>query len=193
MTVVQSIRKLAPSLADGDLVLAARTGEGWAREALFRRHADAVYAVAFRLLGPHGGAREVLHDVFVKGFASLHEVRDPSAFRARLLRIVVSCVRRRLNGRRWFWPSFDQRAPDFEAFEAQLAALAADRSSDVMKLYQLVEQLSAPQRLAYLLRYIEGFETEAIADALDTSASHVRRLLSKAQRRIAPPRKRLAE
>jgi len=190
---VHSIRKLAPSLSDADLVLAARTGELWAREALFKRHVEAVYGLAFRLLGPHCGARDVLHSTFVGCFSTLSDVRDPSAFRASVLRLTVRLVRRRLERARWLAAARLAPAPDFEAFQSQLAATTSEEVTTELGLfYQLVELLPPRQRMAFVLRRIDGLSAEEIGGLMGVSAPRVRRWLANAQRHIGPLRGSLA-
>lgn len=186
---MHSIRKLAPSLSDGDLVLAARTGEHWAREALFKRHVDAVYGVAFRLLGPHGGARDVAHRAFVRCFSSLSEVKDPGAFRLGVLRVTTAAAHQRLRRHRWLGAVRLSPAPDFEAFQSQLAATtSAEVAAELGLFYQLLELLPARQRVALVLRRLDGLPAEEIAKLMRVSAPRVRRWLADAQRHIGPLR-----
>src|SRR5688572_10280541 len=51
---------------DAALVVAARAGEDWAREALFRRHAPMVAGMAFRLLGRDEDVDDLVQDSFVE-------------------------------------------------------------------------------------------------------------------------------
>lgn len=183
--MIQSIRKLAPSLTDADLVLAARTGEGWARETLFRRHVDALHGVTFRLLGPHGGARDVLETAFIEAFNSLRKLRDPAAFRPWASRIVVQCVRRRLSERRFLGLGPVCSRPDFAGFRSQLTLAAeGDRPAKLIAFYEAAEELGVDQRLTRSLRELEGLEVQDIAYAMGAPASTVRHWLLDAARRM---------
>lgn len=73
---------------DETLVQLARGGDRPACEELFRRHRDAAYRVAFRLLGHHEDALDTVQDGFVKAISHLGEFDGRSGFRTWLLRIV---------------------------------------------------------------------------------------------------------
>src|SRR6202012_5006944 len=90
--------------SDAALVVAARGGEPWALEALFRRHAPRLNAVAFRILGRDDEIDDLVQDTFVAAFASLQRLADPNAFASWIASILVrqglkKIRRRRLLGR----------------------------------------------------------------------------------------------
>lgn len=180
--VIRSIRNLTPSLEDADLVLAARGDEPWARDALFRRHLDAVRTLIFRLMGPHGGQREVLERAFVDGFSSLAELKDPAAFVAWMFRVSARTARGELireRRRRWL---LRRRRPDLQAFRSKLVLLGNhEQRADVAAVYDGIEPLSVNARLALLLRQLEGFEPAEIAQTLQVSVARVRRQLASAE------------
>jgi RNA polymerase sigma-70 factor (ECF subfamily) len=74
---------------DAALVVAARAGEDWAREALFRRHAHMVAGMAFRLLGRDEEVDDLVQDSFVEALRSLDRLQTPQAFASWLASIVV--------------------------------------------------------------------------------------------------------
>ena len=101
MKVIRSIRRVAPSLNDADLVLAARSGEPWAREALIERHCEAAHRLAFVLLGPHGGSRNAVEMAFRRSFPGYADfsyalwrvVRKPACARCGIEVAIVGPVR----------------------------------------------------------------------------------------------------
>lgn len=185
--VIRSIRKLAPSLNDADLVLAARTGEAWAREALFRRHGDRLHALAFRLLGPYGGTREVVERAFTESFDALPRLRDPAAFLPWIYRNVVRGVRARLARPTWSSWRRKRLRPDFVGFRSQLvlAGNGADRA-EIMAFYEGLEELPPEPRLAMLLRGLDHMDTQGIASAMQAPTLSVRRWLLQADRQLRP-------
>jgi RNA polymerase sigma-70 factor (ECF subfamily) len=185
--VIRSIRKLAPSLNDADLVLAARTGEAWAREALFRRHVDRLHALAFRLLGPYGGTREVIEGAFTEGFAALPTLRDPAAFLAWMYRCTVRRVRARLAQPSWAHWRRERLRPDFVGFRSQLV-LAGDSEdrAEIIAFYECLEELPLEPRLAVLLRALDRMDTQEIASAMQAPTLSARRWLLHADRKLRP-------
>lgn len=185
--VIRSIRKLAPSLNDADLVLAARTGEAWAREALFRRHADGLLALAFRLLGPYGGTREVVERAFVEGFDALSTLRDPAAFLPWMSRNTVGRVRARLSPTYWSRWRGQRVRPDFSGFRSQLVLAGnGEERAEIVAFYECLEELPLDPRLAVLLRGLDRMDTQDIASAMQAPALSIRRWLLHADRRLRP-------
>ena len=69
--------------------MAARAGEKWAQEALFRRHARMVNGLAFRLLGRDQDVDDLVQDSFLSALRSLDRLAEPQAFASWLGSIVV--------------------------------------------------------------------------------------------------------
>ncbi len=74
--------------ADLALVQSARSGDDSARAALYERHRDDSFRVAYRLLGNEHDALDVVQDAMIKAFAGLHDFDGRCGFRTWLLRIV---------------------------------------------------------------------------------------------------------
>ena len=85
---------------DAALVVAARAGESWAQEALFRRHARMALGLAHRLLPHDDEVDDIVQDCFVSALKRLSSLDNPQAFAAWLGSIVVRAVGKRLRRRR---------------------------------------------------------------------------------------------
>ena len=167
------------------LVLAARAGEAWAQEALFRRHAPLANGLAFRLMGRDSDVDDLVQDAFVIAFGRLNALEDPQAFAAWLGSIVVrtagKVIRRRallerLGLRR-------RREPvDIDAVATRLAG--PDVAAELRRVYERLERLPAEQRLAFLLRRVEGMELEEIARAMGISLATAKRRIAAAQQAV---------
>src|SRR6478735_7500525 len=88
----------APS--DAELVLAARAGQEWAREALFRRYARMALGLAYRILPVDADIDDLVQDSFLLAFERLERLSNPQAFQAWLSSIVVRTAGKRLRRRR---------------------------------------------------------------------------------------------
>ena len=71
----------------------ARAGDPRAFDALYRRHADAVYATALRLTRDADVAQDLAHDAWVRAVESLGRFERRSSFRTWLIGILVNRVR----------------------------------------------------------------------------------------------------
>jgi RNA polymerase sigma-70 factor, ECF subfamily len=171
--------------SDAALVVASRAGEAWAQEALFRRHAPMVNGLAFRLMGRDSDVDDLVQDSFVTAFAGLHGLEDPQAFAAWLGSIVVrtagKVIRRRVLLERLGLRR--RREPvDIDAVAARLAG--PDVAAELRQIYERLERLPAEQRIAFLLRRVEGMELEEVAQKMGISLATAKRRIAAAQQAV---------
>lgn len=148
--------------------------------------AGAHHALALRLLGDAEDAREALQEAWFRAWRHRGSVREPAALHGWLRAIVArECYRllRRRALRRWFpfgarepadpAPAPDRSVADAEAARALRAAAAA---------------LPPKQRLAWGLRFEEGWSVGEIAAVMevspDTVKTHLDRALVTLRRRL---------
>lgn len=153
-------------------------------DALFRRYAPYVAAVAHRLLGRDEDVDDTVQEVFLAAVRGVHAVRDPAAVRGWLACIAVRVARERLRKRR-------MRAffglDDPIAYESVVdAGATAEQRALVARVYRLLDGVPTNQRIAWSLRYIEGEPLESVAALCGCS-------LATAKRRIAAAAQRLDE
>ena len=171
--------------SDAALVIAARAGEAWAQEALFRRHAPMVNGLAFRLMGRDADVDDLVQDAFVIAFGRLNALDDPQAFGAWLGSIVVrtagKVIRRRVLLERLGLRR--RREPvDIDAIATRVAG--PDVGAELRRIYERLELLPAEQRIAFLLRKVEGMELEEIARATGVSLATAKRRIAAAQQAV---------
>lgn len=171
--------------SDAALVVAARAGERWAHEALFRRYAPMANGMAFRLMGRDADVDDLVQDAFVVAFGRLDSLDDPQAFAAWLGSILVrtagKVIRRRvlmekLGLRRRGEPI------DIDAVAARVAG--PDVAAELRGIYKRVERLPADLRIAFLLRRVEGMELEEVARATGVSLATAKRRIAAAQQAV---------
>lgn len=75
-----------PDTLDRVLARAAAGGDADAAAVLFRRHADAVHACCYRLVGDRDAAEDLTQDVFLRVLRDIGQFRGESRFRTWLLR-----------------------------------------------------------------------------------------------------------
>jgi RNA polymerase sigma-70 factor (ECF subfamily) len=164
------------------LVEQIRIGDREAEAALYRRHAPAISRITRRLLGTADEVNDVLHDTFVYALEHVDELRDPSAAGGWLLQIAIRQTHRRFRRKRLL--RFLGLAGN-ETWEpgAQLEDLAAPGvSQETIAELRLVDAVLAKvadaERIAWVLRRVEGCALEEVASACACS-------LATAKRRIA--------
>jgi RNA polymerase sigma-70 factor (ECF subfamily) len=172
--------------SDAALVVAARAGEPWAREALFRRYARMALGLAFRLLGRDDEIEDLVQDCFVQALSSLDRIDDPQAFAAWFTAVVVrtthKLLRRRSLAARLGLRRGREEPVDVDALIAPTAP--PDVQMELRAVYRIINDLPAPQRIALVLRRIEGASQEEVAQYLDVSVSTAKRLLAAAERKL---------
>jgi RNA polymerase sigma-70 factor (ECF subfamily) len=171
--------------SDAALVLAARAGEAWAQEALFRRHAPMVNGLSFRLMGRDADVDDLVQESFVTAFARLHSLDDPQAFASWIGSIVVrtagKIIRRRVLLERLGLRR--KRDPiDIDTIASRVAG--PDVAVELRRLYERLERLPAEQRIAFVLRRIEGMELQEIATTTGVSLATAKRRIAAAQQAV---------
>jgi RNA polymerase sigma-70 factor (ECF subfamily) len=144
-----------------DRLLLARCGRGEpeAFDELYRRHGDALYAIAWRMLRSPEEAEDVVQDVFVKLFHAAPKLRVdyPLAWLRRVTaNLCIDRIRRR--GR-----SELQLIPDLP-----LPAARESRGAG-FDLQRAVRTLPDRARQIFLLHDVEGFKHREIAEMLEIS------------------------
>lgn len=175
----------AEGVGDAALVERALEGDRWAMEALYRRHVGRVTNAVTRVVGRTADADDAIQEAFLVAFSRLESLREPAAFRGWIARIAMNEVRARLRKRRWL----RRLALDREADDASLASLASDDASpevraELAKLDRLLSTMDAELRMAWMLRYVEGWELTEVASAMDCSLATAKRRIKAARERI---------
>lgn len=169
---------------DAALVVAARGGEAWAKEALFRRHARMAIGLAHRLLPRDIEVDDVVQDSFLFALQRLDSLKNPQAFAAWLGSIVVRTVSKRLRRRRLL-TRLGLRGPETIDPDRVLAATApGEVALELRRVYALVERLPVEERVALVLRRIDGLEIPQIAEYMRLSPSTVKRRLKAAEEQL---------
>ena len=168
--------------SDAGVVAAIRAGERAGGAALYDRHHQYVRRVLVRVLGPDADLQDLVQDVFVAAIDSIDRLVDAGALRGWLAAISVNCVRMELRRRtrrriiRLFPPN---ELPD-------VAVAARDRELDaaLRVTYHVLGRLPADERIVFALRFIEGMELMAIAEACQVSLATAKRRLVSGRRKF---------
>lgn len=172
--------------SDAALVLAARAGEAWAQQALFRRHARAINGLAFRLMGRDADVDDLVQDSFVFALSSLHSLRDPQAFGGWLRAIVVRTASKVLRRRRLLERLGLRRRGEPIDMDAVASRVAGpDVAAELRRTYELLERVPAKDRIALLLQRVEGLELQEIATAVGVSLATAKRRIAAGERALA--------
>jgi RNA polymerase sigma factor (sigma-70 family) len=153
-------------------------GAGW------ETHRPAVFGAAYRLLGSVADAEDVTQDVWLRAAgADLQHIGDLRAW------LVTVAARRsydilksaRFRRETYVGPWLPE--PLLTGPDASQPVLVDESVGSAMLL--IMEELSPPERVAFVLHDVFGLEFGRIAEVLDVSVPGVRQLASRARRRVA--------
>lgn len=166
------------------LVRLTLAGDSTAFERIIRRYEVRVMGVAARLLGGRDAARDAAQEVFLRAFKYLHRLDVQKPVEPWLMRITVNVCRDVARGRQ----RTRERFVDVERPEAADPAAdpyaSAVRQQERLLLKRALEGLPEKERLAVLLRDVEGLSTAEVASVLRSSATTVRSQISRGRLRL---------
>jgi RNA polymerase sigma-70 factor, ECF subfamily len=173
---------VAPS--DAELVSAARSGEEWAQEALFRRYARFAFGLAHRVLPPGSEVEDLVQDAFLTAFERLRTLDNPQAFAAWLGSIVVLTARKRWRRQRLLTHLGLCRPEPLNPESALCPRADPATVAELRALFQYIGRFPPAEQTALLLRRIEGLGVAQIAECMQSSESTVKRRLNAADERL---------
>ena len=172
--------------SDEELIRLARSGDSWAREELFRRHAGIAYRVAYRQLGQEQDAQDAVQEGFVKALRHLDDFDGRSGFRTWLLRIVTNAA---LDSGRKRKRRPTMRIDDAESGGVEVAteddpALGLHREDLKKTLYAALDRLSPTLRVTFVLFAEAGMSYKEIAATLDIPEGTVMSRIHQARQKL---------
>lgn len=181
MQGVTSVRVLAEP-SDAVLVGRALDRDDFAEEALYRRHAPRVLGILTRLVGSKSEADDLLHDTFILAFRTLGRLRNAESFGSWVTGIAANHAkqflrRQRIGRRLGILPSGQDASFDLLASPR----CSPETATELAKLQATVNRMPVKVRIAWSLRYVEGFSLAEVAETISCS-------LATAKRRIAEGR-----
>jgi RNA polymerase sigma-70 factor (ECF subfamily) len=176
---------------DRELVRAAQADDKEAFEELVRRHQHRVMAVAGGILRRREDAEEIAQQVFLKAYFSLRRFDQRAAFSTWLYKITVNeCwdMLRKKKVRPLVYESdlSEEQAHQVLASEEKgsMEPDISERLAAQQRVERLLEGLDERDRLMLILKEVEGFAIEEIAEVVDLNANTVKVRLFRARRRI---------
>lgn len=162
-----------------------REGDKDAYAPLVRRHQDRIFRLCFSMLGSAAEADDAAQDVFVKAYHALAKFKGNSAFTTWLHRIAVNHCKDLLRGRTRAktesWDNLIEKNHDqFEAlFASEKDPHLSTENADLV--HRALGLLSEGNRIALILREVQGLTYQEIAEAMKTSVDGVKARLLRAR------------
>jgi len=188
-------------MEDSDSVAVARAkqGDGDAYRVLVDRHSRSVFRLAYRMTGNEQDSEDVVQETFLRAYKQIHRYEARSSFSTWLYRIAsnysLDLVRRK---KRHGEVALQESATEEEMGEVVHAVASGDPGPDRLlfsgavqdKVAATLNELSAQERTAFVLRHFEGQSIEEISGTLGLSnnaAKHsIFRAVQKLRRALEP-------
>ena len=183
-------------LTDLAFVAKARGGDTDAFRVLVERHSRPLFRLAFRMTGNQQDAEDVVQDSFLRAYRQLGKFDERASFGTWLYRIAVNCSLDLVRSRK---RRSEHMAPvDSEMEDPVLSLPALDPTPDRLamsgevreRVAEAMNELSASERTAFVLRHFEGMCIEDVSQVLGCqpgAAKHsVFRAVQKLRRALEP-------
>ena len=175
---IRESASLRASWPDEKLVEAFRKGDRSAFDELVGRHQRWVRGVCARILRSSDLAEDAAQEVFARALAHVHDWRGDN-FPGWLKAIAVNCSLTIVD-REKRWAPLEQapEAPD-RARDPEQQLIAATQSA---RARTLIAELPDKQRIAFVMKYIDGCSYEDIQRLTGFSANEVKSYIQNARR-----------
>ena len=171
------------AIDDAGLVRAILDGDPRAPRVLWNRHARLVYRILRRSLGQQNDVEDLVQEVFLSLWRRLPTLREPRALPAFLITITTLTLRHELR-RRWVRRCMPLGAKQDIAPDLQVVHPNPEARQALSRLYAILDRLGAEERIAFVLRHVEGMELIEVATALGLSLATAKRRLAHARARV---------
>jgi len=168
-----------------ELVARSKAGDVGAFTVLVKRYEDRVYNLAYRMVGSADDASDIAQEAFLAAFEGLARFRGESAFYTWLYRVVVNKAlghRRERSARREFTGGNEEFGP------IDVAAAPGDPPDAVLEarereaaIQAAIRALPDDYRTVVVLKDVEGFEYEEIAEIAGIALGTVKSRLHRAR------------
>lgn len=152
------------------LILSAKQGNKEAFTRLMERFRSYAFQSAFGFVQDRMDAEDVVQEAFTKVYFSFGQLQSPHAFQSWFSRIVTNLCLDRLKRKRHVLVTDQMEA----VVEERDSASGLSRSLDRLTIEEAMEKLSSEIRVVLVLRELQGFDYQEIAEILRIPIGTVR-------------------
>jgi RNA polymerase sigma-70 factor (ECF subfamily) len=182
----------ARKVDDRELVRRAQNGEKEAFEVLVRKHQGRVFAVAGGILRNREDVEDIAQQVFLKAYFSLKRFDQRSAFSTWLYKITVNECWDLLRKKKVRPLVFESELSEEQAHAYQSTEQSTEYAGDVsdqletrQQLERWLDCLEERDRSMLVLKEVQGFTVEEIAEIMGINGNTVKVRLFRARQKIA--------
>ncbi|MGI8742811.1 MAG: RNA polymerase sigma factor [Bryobacteraceae bacterium] len=177
---------------DGGAVELARSGDSDAFRLLVERHSRNVFRLAFRMTGNEQDSEDVVQETFLRAYKQLKNYEARSSFATWLYRIAANYsldlirMRKRHQERREVNMNHDEEIDMMQSIPATSPTPERLVFSGQVKdrVNSALDELSAQERTAFVLRHFEGMSIEEIGSTLGTGTNATKHSIFRAVQKL---------
>lgn len=174
---------------DEELVNRSKSGDINAFEELVCRYERKIYSLTYRLMGNHEDANDFAQEAFLKAFQAIQNFRGEASFITWISRIATNVCRDELRKRyRIKTESLDEKITldEGEVVKQHISpepgpAELYEQRDFQERIQRYINTLSPEFRLVLILRDINGYSYEEIAEELECSLGTVKSRINRAR------------
>jgi RNA polymerase sigma-70 factor, ECF subfamily len=175
--------KLQAHLTEADLVNRARAGDTDAWATLILAHQEAVFRLAYLILGHAGDAEDIAQDTFIRAYRYLSSFDDSRALRPWLFSIAANLARNRRRSLGRYLHQLTRMARLDPEPVSDVERDAAQRA-EAQALWRAVQRLEAVDQEIIYLRFFLELSVEETAESLNIATGTVKSRLHRALGRL---------
>lgn len=175
-----------------DIILACQSGDARAFEFLVNRYQKQMFNIAFRMTGSYEEACEVVQEAFLSAYRSIKKYRGEARFSTWLYSITVNQTRSHLKAMRnrdfheGIWiddpPGNEGVSPAIQYPSRQMGVAEQVEQKEIKdKVQECINALDNEHREVVVLRDIQGFSYDEIAEMLKVPDGTVKSRLFRAR------------
>jgi RNA polymerase sigma-70 factor, ECF subfamily len=170
-------------VTEADLVSRARGGDADAWAILIQMHQEAVFRLAYLILGHAGDAEDIAQDTFIRAYRYLYKFDTSRALRPWLLSIAANLARNHLRSLGRYWRQL-QRAARLNPEPISDVERDAAGRAEAQALWHAIRQLDPVDQEIIYLRYFLELSVDETAESLNIAAGTVKSRLHRALGRL---------
>jgi RNA polymerase sigma-70 factor (ECF subfamily) len=174
----------------------AKAGDADAFRVLVERHSRSLFRLAFRMTGNEQDAEDIVQDTFLRAYRRIEKFDERASFGTWLYRITVNCSLDLVRARKRRSEQSGSANPEMDDLIQSLPSTGATPDRMAMsgearqRIAEAMEELSASERTAFVLRHFEGMCIDEVSRVLGCrpgAARHcVFRAVQKLRRALEP-------
>jgi len=174
----------------------AKAGDADAFRVLVERHSRPLFRLAFRMTGNEQDAEDIVQDTFLRAYRRIEKFDERASFGTWLYRITVNCSLDLVRARKRRSEQSGSANPEMDDLIQSLPSTGATPDRMAMsgearqRIAEAMEELSASERTAFVLRHFEGMCIDEVSRVLGCrpgAARHcVFRAVQKLRRALKP-------